>query len=152
MAGSLRDALVDAGFDAPDRTVERGLRDEVKRLTKIVREQGKEVRRLGSAYRKLKDEKRVTHEMIAMAEQLQDEIERLEDSIDFYESDRVTQALESAKRSREALSVRYGVIHGALRALLADASAREQAEEALRNVEDRRWVKDHIDAPARRER
>lgn len=134
MNARMQDAFERAGLPSPDRTEEKELRAEVTRLTQIVRKQGKETRRLAGAYKKLKDENRPTHEMLAMAEQLQEEIEALEDSIDFYESDRITQALTSAKKSREKLSIRYGLIHRALTALLADPSARAQAEEALRIV------------------
>lgn len=141
MANTMRDALAEAGIPIPDRSIERDLHDEIARLTKIVREQAKEKRRLTSAYSKLKDEKRSTHEMIAMCEQLQEEIEALEDSVAFYESDRITQSLRDAKRSKQALSVRHGILHGALRTLLADPSAREQAAEALAKVEDGKAIR-----------
>lgn len=146
MPSTMREALEQAGIPLPDRSVERELHDEIARLTKVIREQSKEKRRLAAAYAKLKDEKRSTHEMVSMCEQLQEEIEALEDSVAFYESDRITQSLHNEKRSKAALSIRYGVLHRALRTLIADPAAREQAEEALRQVDDGKWIRSQLSA------
>lgn len=114
---------------------------EIKRLTKILRKQGAEKRRLAEAYAKLKDEKRSVHEILAMAETLQDEIDRLEAMVTQFTSGgrfkMLEQAARDAKGSRAALSVRYGHLHAALRAVAPD-------HPALRDVDDRDWMRDNL--------
>jgi DNA repair exonuclease SbcCD ATPase subunit len=113
---------------------------EIERLRKALSKQSKAKRRLQRAYEKLRDEKRELHEVLAIAEQLQDEVEELAAKVATYEAGSLAQAAADNRRSKQALSVRYGRIHGALRALLADSAAAADAEQALRDVESRAWV------------
>jgi hypothetical protein len=111
----MRDAFAEAGFTVPDRTVERGLRDEIK----VLKKRAGENRRARVVYENLTNEERPTYELLAMAEQLQDEIEVLERRLLRFQN-----ALNLADRSRCGCGRRSSRRVGSPQSYLASARSR----------------------------
>lgn len=144
---SMRDALIAAGFEDTRREDDLAeARVEVKRLTKIVRQQGNEIRRLNRAWRRLRDERRPVHELHAMLDQMAEAVEDLERVNAHLQDAPLSQSVRDAKRSRLALQVRYGHLCRALIALIEDPATVDDARQALLDVADGRWIRERMAA------
>lgn len=113
---------------------------EIARLTKALQKQGAERRRLGEAFAKLKGERRTIHELQSLIDQQADTIDAMAEAIAKLEAGPLNQAVLNAKRSRHALSLRYGHLHRTLRGVLEGDLDDNAIVFALADVESRDWI------------